>query len=807
MVDLLPHERQATSSPDTTFRPQVSAGMFGGQVAQATEQFGAAVAAVGHHWGDIVANDMVNQYQEEVGKIVNGDPQKQTVGPDGTIQADLGYLGTRGRDALDQRPMVDKKLTELTKSYMGKLYSADQKSLFDTASRRYRAIVNGTMGRHADQQGVVYATGTTDAQAKIAAASIASNADNPELVAHGASDLIDAHVKKAMILGAKPGDPQWTAARDQGKREAIAAQASAIAVNDPQRAMRIIENNKDSLGLIYDDLANRFRARAEQAQGRGVADGLLTGSAPPAGDDTKAVLRHFEGFRADAYQDNGGAYRAGYGSDTVTKADGTVAAVTPQTKVTQEDAERDLERRAALSQKAVRDKVGGEAFDALSPQAKSSLTSIAYNYGSGNIPQGVVDAAKTGDPAKIAQAIRGLAGHNNSINAGRRASEANNVAPGDAVPRSQGDLINDVVSRNLPPQAEAAAIARINKSYALNAAVETKRKAEFKQQVDDSLTEALVTGTTSNPVPESDFIRHFGAADGAAKFTDYQSDIVYSADRQSVETMSDVDQQRFLNTRMPQPGARGYAHAIQRHDKLIKEVAAIQEARRNDPAGVVSKNPAVQATLGRYDEKNPESFKAVADARLQAQEQLGIDPEYRSPITKAEALKMTLPLRRVITGDTAGSLQAVREVGEKFQKMFGDQADEAFAYALRAQKVEAEVAQQAGVLLRKMAKGEPLRPADATPVDAAQERAASERAVRGFSPPTAPGRAPLRVIDDREGAPATEPAPQAKLPPVPPGAIEYLLKNPQSQKEFDAKYGVGRGQEILKKYPVAPGLP
>jgi GH24 family phage-related lysozyme (muramidase) len=773
--------------------------MFGGEVAQATEQLGTAVAAVGHHWGEIVANDMVNQFQAEADKIVHGDPQKQVVGPDGTIQADLGYLGTRGQDALTQRPLVDNKLSELTKSYMGKLYSADQKSLFDTASRRYRAITMGTMGRHADQQGVVYATGTADAQAKLAEAGIARSMNDPEMVKHETANLIDARVKKAMVLGAKPGDPQWMAAKEQGEREAVATHASAVAVHDPQRAMQIIEDNKSKLGAHYDDLANRFRARKEQADGRGVADGLLTGAAPPAGDDTKAVLRHFEQFRENAYRDNGGAFRVGYGSDTVTKADGSVVPVTKDTVVTQEDAERDLERRAALSQKAVRDKVGGEAFDRLSPEAKASLTSITYNYGDNGIPQSVVDAAKTGDPARIAQAIRGLAGHNGGINAGRRASEANNVAQGDAVPRSQAELIADVVSRGLPPQAEAAAIARINKSYALNAAVETKRKAEFKQQVDDSLTEALVTGTTSKPVPESDFIRHFGAADGAAKFADYQSDIIYSADRQSVETMSDVEQQQFLNSRMPQPGVRGYAHAIDRHNKLIKEVATIQEARRNDPAGVVAKNPAVQAALGRYDEKNPESFKAVADARLAAQEQLGIDPEYRSPITKAEALKLMSPVQMALPGMKAEELE---KVGTKYRAMFGDEATKAFIYSLRAIHVAGQAAADAEGVLKDLMSGKPLTQAERRDAKSAQDAAELDRIaqdIKSKAPPLTATEAWMNLPDSMP-VPVNVPNPGTR--PVPNNAaLRDLRDNKTTAKEFDVVYGPGTADKLMKEYP------
>lgn len=151
---------------------------------------------------------------------------------------------------------------------------------------------------------------------------------------------------------------------------------------------------------------------------------------PPNPKDAVGVVRHFEGLLLKAEKDTDGKYRVGYGSDTVTRADGKPEKVTADTVVTEEDAKRDLARRIPLFQDDLKKKIGISAWDALTPEAQASLSSIVYNYGS--LPDSLVKPVQSGDPAQIAQAIRGLSGHNGGINAGRRAREA--VSVSDAAP-------------------------------------------------------------------------------------------------------------------------------------------------------------------------------------------------------------------------------------------------------------------------------------------------------------------------------------------------------------------------------------
>jgi len=136
-------------------------------------------------------------------------------------------------------------------------------------------------------------------------------------------------------------------------------------------------------------------------------------------------LRRREGFRESPYYDVN-AYRAGYGSDTATLADGTVVPVRQGMTVSREDAERDLTRRIPEFERRVVSAVGQDQYAALPPNAQAALISIAYNYGT--LPGSIRAAARSGDPAALAQAVAGLAGDNQGVNAIRRREEAAMIA-------------------------------------------------------------------------------------------------------------------------------------------------------------------------------------------------------------------------------------------------------------------------------------------------------------------------------------------------------------------------------------------
>ena len=146
------------------------------------------------------------------------------------------------------------------------------------------------------------------------------------------------------------------------------------------------------------------------------------------------LIKEREGFISKPEYDVN-AYRAGYGSDTVTRPDGSVERIKPGMSVSREDAERDLQRRIQTEfvPKAAA-KVGEENWSRLPENTRAALTSIAYNYG--NIPNRIVPAVQSGNPEAIAKAIESLVGDNKGVNAGRRIQEAN-IARGTGLPGSQ----------------------------------------------------------------------------------------------------------------------------------------------------------------------------------------------------------------------------------------------------------------------------------------------------------------------------------------------------------------------------------
>jgi GH24 family phage-related lysozyme (muramidase) len=183
---------------------------------------------------------------------------------------------------------------------------------------------------------------------------------------------------------------------------------------------------------IVNDLSPVFES-GTAAEKSAALTGLRGRIAARAGEgrviDTAQTLRDFEGFRSRPYWDVN-AYRVGYGSDTITRADGTVVRVTKDMTVTREDAERDLARRTKEFQGGIVAAIGQEAWDEAPENVRAVLSSVAYNYG--RLPRSVARAAASGEPELLAEAIEGLKGHNDGVNAGRRQREADMVRGGGA---------------------------------------------------------------------------------------------------------------------------------------------------------------------------------------------------------------------------------------------------------------------------------------------------------------------------------------------------------------------------------------
>lgn len=178
-------------------------------------------------------------------------------------------------------------------------------------------------------------------------------------------------------------------------------------------------------------LNQAIRAYNDVSQGlRDQEIGKTLGSFSDGFEASKELIRQMEKFISEPKLDGntpGSVMRAGYGSDTVELADGTIQKITAGMRVSVADAERDLTRRTREFQETIVKQIGVQQFGQFNPQQQAVLTSIAYNYG--DLPDRLVEAIKTGTTKEIADAIRGLGSDNSSfgpgVNAKRRNTEAN----------------------------------------------------------------------------------------------------------------------------------------------------------------------------------------------------------------------------------------------------------------------------------------------------------------------------------------------------------------------------------------------
>lgn len=182
----------------------------------------------------------------------------------------------------------------------------------------------------------------------------------------------------------------------------------------------------------------------------------------------------------------------------------------------------------------------------------------------------------------------------------------------------------------------------------------------------------------------------------------------------------------------PTAGAANFSRRQSVYQAVQKSAGEVLQQRRDDPAAAFDKDPLVQAARAQYNPQDPATFQQVAAARMELQEKAGIAAEARSPITRAEAIEMSKPLQTMLPGEERAALA---QVGQSFQKMFGENAMRAFAFALRVHHLDAQVTLAAVSIARKLGLGQLPTAAESRAADEKADIDAATRIMMGTAPP------------------------------------------------------------------------
>lgn len=261
-----------------------------------------------------------------------------------------------------------------------------------------------------------------------------------------------------------------------------------------------------------------------------------------------------------------------------------------------------------------------------------------------------------------------------------------------------------------------------------------------------------------------------------------------------------------LDQTAPVPGSRGYSEQEKLHNDAAKYAGEILQQRAKDPAQAVSNMPEVRAAAEKLDPRDPKSVLALADARMRAQEQLGIAEEYRSPLTTDEARAYA---RRLTDPMVTNKPDAARQLIENVRSFYGEKyAQPALSAILRAQGVDRATSEQVAQIYNNVTKASGLRGPTATEQEAAAAAASAARARQVFPEAdavTGPNGEPIDIYRPNTLSTPTwgEFSKQMPFEPgktrIDEGDARILLEDPTRRGEFDKLYGVGAADWALSR--------
>lgn len=426
---------RAALQSDMTVR--ASAEAFGADIGRGLQSVARGVG----HISDVVTEV---QIREDEARAKEADVQFADWTRAELHDPERGLLNIQGQAAVDARVGFEERL-RAKRGEIAATLNPRAADMFGRAATARESSALDSAIRHAAAERKQWITGAAMARA--------GTFQNDALANYQDDKAVKKNIAAGVLeLRTVAADQGWSPDELQAKEQEFVSGTLknvvlALAGDDPIAANDYLQANRDRFtgadqvkldGALKPAIKEAEAKRAvgdviQRAQAGEFGAGEATGEGYVAVGAAASLLRGFEGFRSVPYWDVN-ANRVGYGSDTITRADGSVVRVTAGARVSREDAERDLERRVKEFQSGIVRQVGMKTWLSLPAGAQAALTSVAYNYGS--LPFSVASAVVTGDVNAIATAVEGLKGHNNGVNSGRRQKEADVIrgAPIESTP-------------------------------------------------------------------------------------------------------------------------------------------------------------------------------------------------------------------------------------------------------------------------------------------------------------------------------------------------------------------------------------
>ena len=374
--------------------------------------------------------------QDLLVQIAGGIPQAQA-----KFGAEMSFLSSvidqAGRQIETGLSEADRRAVELSESY----------------DQRTRALAALTKDRADAEKLLADARAKSDQEAVARAERVISAIDDEieqtRSVKSRVDDAREAMLRMRDIADRAALNPKFEA--DFANLQAQIDRAVASGANLSELDLSAIEAAIRRMAGWAADMAGSFdqsidgmsqsmgRGREEYARSRMAGNWMAQADAMAS---SRELIKAKEGYRSTAYWDVN-HWRAGYGSDTGTRADGSIYAIQEGMTISAEDARRDLDRRIGSYFDAIIAQIGADRFSGLGANQKASLASLLHNYGAGEFTAGgdlgsVLSALLASEQQAVADAIAARGSDNGGINRSRRLEEAE--AFGGASASSQADL-------------------------------------------------------------------------------------------------------------------------------------------------------------------------------------------------------------------------------------------------------------------------------------------------------------------------------------------------------------------------------